>query len=47
MYYIITAHGKYAEGCKSSCEMITGDTSAFVPVTFYRGNDKRRCREKI
>ena len=34
MYYIITAHGKYAEGCKSSCEMITGDTSAFVPVTF-------------
>ena len=34
MYYIIAAHGSYAEGCKSGCEMVTGDTSSFIPVAF-------------
>lgn len=47
MYYIITAHGKYAEGCKSSCEMITGDTSAFVPVTFTEEMTKEDVEKKI
>ena len=46
MYYIITAHGKYAEGCKSSCEMITGDTSAFVPVTFTEEMTKEDVEKK-
>lgn len=34
MYYIIASHGVYAEGCKSSCEMITGSAPSFVAVTF-------------
>lgn len=46
MYYIIAAHGAYAEGCKSSCEMITGDTSAFVPVTFTEDMTKEDVEKK-
>ena len=46
MYYIIAAHGKYAEGCKSSCEMITGDTSAFIPVTFTEEMTKEDVEKK-
>lgn len=34
MYYIIASHGVYADGCKSSCEMITGSAPSFVAVTF-------------
>lgn len=34
MYYIIASHGTYAQGCKSSCEMITGSAPLFVAVTF-------------
>lgn len=34
MYYIIASHGTYAQGCKSSCEMITGSAPSFVAVTF-------------
>ena len=50
MYYIIAAHGSYAEGCKSGCEMVTGDTSSFIPVAFTEDmtkEDVERKYEKI
>lgn len=34
MYYIIASHGKYAEECKKSCEMIVGEAPTFKVVTF-------------
>lgn len=34
MYYIIAAHGNYAQSCKSSCEMITGHVIDFEVVNF-------------
>jgi PTS system mannose-specific IIB component len=34
MYFIIASHGKYAEACKRSCEMITGAAPQFSVVTF-------------
>lgn len=50
MYYIIAAHSSYAEGCKSGCEMVTGDTSSFIPVAFTEDmtkEDVERKYEKI
>lgn len=46
MYYIIAGHGAYAEGCKSSCEMITGAAPSFVPVTFTEDMTKESVEEK-
>lgn len=34
MYYILASHGEYAKACKTSCEMITGETPQFFVVTF-------------
>lgn len=46
MYYIIASHGVYAEGCKSSCEMITGAAPAFVTVTFTENMTKESVEEE-
>lgn len=46
MYYIIAGHGAYAEGCKSSCEMITGAAPSFVPVTFTENMTKESVEQK-
>ncbi len=46
MYYIIAAHGSYAEGCKSGCEMVTGDTSSFIPVAFTEDMTKEDVEKK-
>ena len=46
MYYIIAGHGAYAEGCKSSCEMITGAAPSFVPVTFTEDMTKESVEQK-
>ena len=46
MYYIIAGHGTYAEGCKSSCEMITGEAPSFVPVTFTEDMTKEAVEQK-
>lgn len=46
MYYIIAGHGAYAEGCKSSCEMITGAAPSSVPVTFTEDMTKESVEEK-
>lgn len=46
MYYIIAGHGSYAEGCKASCEMITGAAPSFVPVVFTDNMTKEAVEEK-
>lgn len=46
MYYIIAGHGSYAEGCKASCEMITGAAPSFVPVIFTDDMTKEAVEEK-
>lgn len=46
MYYIIASHGVYAEGCKSSCEMITGSAPSFVAVTFTEDMTKETLEEE-
>ncbi len=46
MYYIIASHGIYAEGCKSSCEMITGAAPSFVTVTFTEDMTKESVEKE-
>ena len=46
MYYIIASHGRYAEGCKSSCEMITGAAPSFIPVTFTEDMTKESVEKE-
>lgn len=46
MYYIIASHGTYAEGCKSSCEMITGAAPSFIPVTFTEDMTKESVEKE-
>lgn len=46
MYYIIASHGTYAESCKSSCEMITGEAPAFIVVTFTEDMTKESVEKE-
>lgn len=46
MYYIIASHGVYAEGCKSSCEMITGAAPMFETVTFTEDMTKESVEQR-
>lgn len=46
MYYIIASHGVYAQGCKSSCEMITGNVQDFEVVTFTEDMTKESVEKE-
>lgn len=46
MYYILASHGTYAQGCKSSCEMITGAAPSFIDFAFTEDMTKETVEKK-